>query len=327
MNILIIGGTVFLGRHLVAACRDAGHTITLFNRGNQQLEEHSDLEKIKGDRTSDLTLLSGRKWDAVIDTCGIDPETVQQSAQALSASTKCYVYISSISAFDNFRRGGMTEAAPARLIPKSEAQDYGSNKAWSEKAVGEVFGRQALIIRPGLIVGRYDPSDRFTYWVRRIAQGGRILAPGRQDRQIQFIDVRDLSEWIIRLIDARITGTFNVTGPGFPLSMQEFLHTTREVCKSNSEFNFVDDEKLVALDVKPWSELPLWIPESDSDFFGFLQIDCLRAQNTGLSYRTIAETVEDTLAWDQTRDKTVPLKAGLAPDRERELLSALIAPH
>ena len=327
MNILIIGGSVFLGRHLVAACRQSEHRVTLFNRGNSIPAEQANLEHIKGDRKTDLPLLAGRRWDAVIDTCGMDPETVGLSANALKDSSDLYVYISSISAFENFSKPGMTEGAPAKLTPKEQEQDYGSNKAWSEKEVVDALGKHALIIRPGLIVGRYDPTDRFTYWVRRVARGGKILAPGRPERSIQFIDVRDLSEWIIRLVEAKIWGTFNVTGPGFPLSMREFLYTCREIARSNAEFVFVDDEKLTALDIQPWMELPLWIPESDREHAGFLQIDCLRAQNTGLSYRTLAETVEDTLEWDKTRDQKTPLKAGLSSEKEKSLLSVLVAPH
>lgn len=327
MNILILGGTVFLGRHLVATGQAAGHKISTFNRGTNRLEEQNNIERLVGDRTKNISALIGKRWDAVVDTCGMEPDTVGITVNELMGSVGQYVYISSISAYDNFRRVEMDEGAATKLRPRNEEQDYGSNKAWSEKVVSDAFQNQSLIIRPGLLVGKYDPTDRFTYWPRRIAKGGVVLAPGRYDRTIQFIDVRDVSEWIIRLIEAQINGAFNLTGPFYPLTMKDFLHTCRDECGSNAEFAFIDDEQLGLVDVKPWTELPLWIPESDSDHIGFMQIDCLRAQNTGLSYRPIAETIEEVLAWDKTRDQSVPLKAGLSAEREKQLLSVLVAPQ
>ncbi len=327
-NLLIIGGTVFLGRHLVRIAGERGHKVTTFNRGNHILAEQDEIERIIGDRNTDLGLLSGRRFDAVIDCCGMEAEQVAKSAEALKDSCSSYVFISSISAFENFKNAGMTETAKRKLTPKGEEQDYGSEKAWSENVVDEHFKDRALIIRPGLIVGPYDPTDRFTYWVHRVAKGGLVLAPGRPERPIQFIDVKDLAGWIIRLVEAEIAACFNASGPGYELSMAYFLNTVKEVCCSQPEFEFVDDEKLLACGLKPWTEMPLWIPEKEEDYFGFMRIDCNRAQNAGLSYRTLYETIEDVLAWDNSRNyEKEPAKAGLSPEKESELLATLVAPR
>lgn len=321
MNLLIIGGTVFLGRHLVTAASASGHIVTTFNRGNHNLPEQKEIERIIGDREKSLDALKGRKWDAVIDVCGMEPEVVAKSADFLKDSVEKYVFISSISAFDNFREIGMTERSRAKLLPPEAEQDYGSKKAHCEKIVSEIYNDKALNIRPGLIVGAYDESDRFTYWVRRVSQGGVIIAPGRPERQIQFIDVRDLAEWIIRMVEAGMHGTYCATGPAYTLSMEQFLQSCKQTCKSNARFVWLSDEMLSKAEVQPWVELPLWIPDSNAEFIGFTQIDCRKAQNCGLSYRTIDETIEYTLNWDSKRDQSVPLKAGLPQSKESALLS------
>ena len=323
MNLLIIGGTVFLGRHLVLTALKAGHKVTTFNRGNNKLAEQNEVERLTGDR-SQVQLLSGRTWDAVIDTCAMTPDSVAESAGALQNSVGRYVFISSISAFDNFREKGMTEKAPVRLLPLDAQQDYGSKKAHCEKIVEGIFGKRSLIIRPGLIAGRYDVTDRFTYWPRRIAEGGQVLAPGRPARPLQFIDVRDLSEWVLRLVEVNISGTFNATGPGFVYTMKDLLQECKSVSKSQSELIWVPDEKLLETGVEPWSELPLWIPESDRDFAGFMQVDCTKAFNRGLSYRHPSETIRDVLSWDNERDHSVALKAGLERHREKALLAGFV---
>jgi 2'-hydroxyisoflavone reductase len=219
----------------------------------------------------------------------------------------------------------MTEHAPARLLPLNAEQDYGSNKAYCEKVVSDIFGARALIIRPGLIVGPHDPTDRFTYWPCRISRGGRVLAPGREDRRIQFIDVRDLSEWIIRLVEAKISGTFSATGPGFVYTMKLLLHECQQLTNVESQLVWVSDETLLESGVTPWTEMPMWIPDSDTEFRGFMQVDCNKAQNTGLSYRTPSETISTILAWDADRkDPNYVPKAGMDPSKETEILSKLL---
>jgi 2'-hydroxyisoflavone reductase len=320
MNLLVIGGTVFLGRHIVRAAIDAGFKVTTFNRGTYQLAEQANIEQIRGDRVCDLHLLKGRHWDAVIDTCGMEAAVVETAVEFFAESSAKYVFVSSISAYSDFKQLNMTEKAPARILPPEQAQDYGSAKAECERIVSARFQKNALLIRPGLIVGPYDPTDRFTYWPLRISKGGKILAPGREDRRIQFIDVRDLSEWIIRLIAGNITGLFNATGPGFIYSMRQFLVDCLEVCRVENNLTWMSDEKLSQSDVKPWSELPLWIPESDKEFRGFMEIDCAKAQNKGLSYRSPRQTIEDTIHWFLGESEGTELKAGLSAERERELL-------
>jgi len=320
MNLLVIGGTIFLGRHLVRTALAAGYKVTTFNRGTYNLPEQNNVEQIHGDRTRDLQLLEGRHWDAVIDTCGMEASSVESSVEFFSRSTAKYVFISSISAFHNFRELNMTEKAEARILRVDQQQDYGSQKARCEQIVSERFAKNALLIRPGLIVGPYDATDRFTYWPQRISSGGEILAPGQENRHIQFIDVRDLSEWVIRIIASGKSGLFNATGPGFVYTMQQFLHDCISVCGVESKLTWMPDEKLKQAEVKPWTELPLWIPESDTEYRGFMEIDCSKAQNTGLSYRSPSQTIQDTLQWYRSVAAGRELKAGLSAEKERELL-------
>ncbi|MBX9686965.1 MAG: NAD-dependent epimerase/dehydratase family protein [Candidatus Obscuribacterales bacterium] len=214
MKLLIIGGTVFLGRQIVKAALEAGHQVSTFNRGNHILEEQASVERLIGDRNIDLSILSTKKWDAVIDCCGMEAQQLEISCRALKNSVSTYAYISSVSAYDNFRNIGMTEHAALKLTPEELEQDYGSGKAHSEETLLKQFPKNSLIIRPGLLVGPFDPTDRFTYWPHRIKEGGRVLAPGRAERPVQFIDVRDLAEWIIRLLEADLLGIYHVTGPG-----------------------------------------------------------------------------------------------------------------
>ena len=322
-SLLVIGGTVFLGRHIVAAAKSAGLQITTFNRGTHDLEEQKGLEKIFGDRKKeeDLALLKGRHWDAVIDVCGMEASTVAKSALALADAVDAYVFISSISAYDNFRKPNMNEHDAAKLTPLEQEQDYGSNKAWCEKTVEDIYGKRAYNIRPGLIVGAFDPSDRFTYWVRRVAKGGRVLAPGNPEQPVQFIDVRDLAEWILRIVLAQLPGTYNATGPGYVLQIKDFLRQCQETSGSNAEFCWLAEEQLLQEDLKWWTEVPLWIPQKATDYSGFRQIDCVKAQNRGLSYRTLSETIDYTLNWDRLQDQSEPLKAGLDYEKEQRILS------
>lgn len=328
MNLLILGGTVFLGRHLVSAARAAGHTVTTFNRGTNKLPEQAsaDLEKVTGDRNqnADLARLAGagKTWDAVIDTCGYTPPAVAASATALKDCAGKYVFISSISVYQDFRQTGMDETAPLRKKPIDGEDDYGSLKAACETAVSRVYGDNAICVRAGLIVGPFDSTDRFTYWPGRVAAGGKVLAPGNPDRQVQFIDVRDLSDWILRVVASEGSGAYNATGPNFPLSMDHFLDECKAATESDAEFVWLSDEELTAAGVEDWTQLPLWLPESNEDFRGFMSIDCTKAHVAELTYRPLADTIRDTLTWDRTRDAALQRKAGLPPQRETELLTA-----
>lgn len=327
MNLLVLGGTVFLGRHLVSAAKAAGHTVTTFNRGTNELSEQSDVEKIVGDRTEDSDLArlisdSGKTWDAVIDTCGYTPSVVAASAAVLKKRVGKYVFISSISAYQDFRQVGMVETAPLRKKPMHGEDDYGSLKAACENEVSQVYDNNAINVRAGLIVGPYDSTDRFTYWANRVAAGGKVLAPGNPDKQVQFIDVRDLSTWILQVATTDGSGPYNATGPNFSLSMRHFLDECKAATASDANFIWMSDDELAKAGIEGWAQLPFWLPESSEDFRGFMQIDCTKAHVSKLVYRPLADTIRDTVAWDRTRDATLPRKAGLSPEREAELLAA-----
>ncbi len=256
----------------------------------------------------------------VIDTCGYQPEIVRRSLTALQRSVSTYVFVSTASVYGEFTKVGITEQDPIKCTGPGEQGDYGMLKADCENVVSELMRERALIVRPGLIVGPYDPSDRFTYWPARVAKGGTILAPGRAERVIQFIDVRDLAAWLIKLSEANERGIYNAKGPRERLTMGDFLKECQQTVNCDCEFVWMDDDFLVKNEVKPWTELPLWIPESDRNFTGFMQFDCRKAFDSGLTSRPVAETIADTLAWDATREASVAHTGGLLPDREAELL-------
>jgi 2'-hydroxyisoflavone reductase len=296
VRILILGGTVFLGRHITDVALACGHQVTHFNRGRQP---RADVETLTGNRDSDLAPLRGRQWDAVIDTSGYVPRVVQKSVE-LFAGTH-YTFVSSISVYANFRNAGMDESAPlAKLSHETEevtGETYGALKALCEPA-------GAFVVRPGLIAGPHDPTDRFTYWPYRMREGGEILAPGKPEHPVRFIDVRDLAEWIVRCVERGLTGIFNADGP-----VVRFGDLVTG--------SWVSEEFLLANKVEPWTELPLWIPESDADSAGFTSVSCAKAIAAGLTYRPLAETVRAVLEW-QRPDR--PWRAGLSRERERELL-------
>jgi 2'-hydroxyisoflavone reductase len=326
MKLLILGGTVFLGRHLVHAALARGHELTLFNRGQHNPELYPEVEKLRGDRESDLSALAGRRWDAAIDTSGYVPRVVRASARLLAGAVEHYTFISTISVFADTSAVGIDEDAPLATLEDPTTEEYrgpayGALKALCEQAAAEELPGRVLTIRPGLIVGPHDQSDRFTYWPHRVAQGGEVLAPGRPERAVQIIDARDLAEWNIRMVEERQTGTYNATGPDRTLTMRDVLETCREVSGSDARFTWIPDAFLTEAGLGPWLEVPLWIPETPEQA-GFFAIDCRRALAMGLSFRPLAETVRDTLAWNGTRDEAAFTTAGLKPEREREVLQA-----
>ncbi len=324
MKLLILGGTVFLGRHTVAAALAAGHEVTTFNRGTHSLDEQAGVEKLVGDRSEVLEILKNRRWDAVIDTCGYDPAVVSKSVETLKDAVDNYVFISSVSAYKGFPTLGMDETAKVKSIDAGDEAEYGSLKVACELAVEKVFGKRTTIIRPGLIVGPYDPTDRFTYWPTRVSQGGRVIAPGDPERNIQFIDVRDLADWTIHLIENKITGLFNATGPEKPLTMRQFLNECNAVGGNFAQFIWMDDAALAKAEVSPWMEMPLWIPASDEEHRGFLHLNCSRAQQAGLHYSKLSKTIQDTLSWDASMDSKRERKAGLPAEKEQQILAAVI---
>ncbi len=325
MNILLVGGTRFLGRHLVETALAHGHELTLFHRGKTNPGLFPQVETVFGDREGDLDRLSGRTWEAVIDTCGYVPRIVRTSAEVLEDAMDRYVFISSLSAYADFSKIGLDEQDPV-ATPEGESVDehspetYGVRKALCEQAVRDVFGEeQALIVRPELIVGPHDPTDRFTYWPVRVARGGDMLAPDRPDAPIQIIDVRDLSEFILKLVEEKATGIFNATGPDYTLTLGMLLETGKQVSNSNATFHWAPVDFLEEHNVAPWSDLPVWIPDS-GESAGFAQVDVSKAIEAGLTFRPLEGTVRDTLAWAASRPDDHEWQAGLEKERENELL-------
>jgi 2'-hydroxyisoflavone reductase len=318
MRLLVLGGTKFLGRATVDAALARGHEVTLFNRGQTNPGLYPNAEKITGDRTEDLSALDGREWDAVLDMATFLPRVVRLSVDALQGRIGRYVYVSSISAYAD-QSVPPVEGAPVAELedPDSESiEDYGALKATCERIVEDAYGERALIIRPGLIVGPHDPTDRFTYWPRRVAEGGRVLAPAPPDAPVQFVDVRDLGQWIVHVTERAASGVFNATGE--TITFEQLLAECQAV-SGPAEIVWVPSERLVQAGVGEWMELPLWIvsPEYSATHLA----DVSKAVEAGLRFRPLAETIADTLAWDAEREWPRAEGVGLAPEREQELLA------
>lgn len=323
MDLLIIGGTGFLGRHLVEAALGEGHRVTLFNRGLHEAGPFPGVETIEGDRGADLAALRGRSWDAAIDTCGYVPRLVRDSARLLAGAVDHYTFVSSISVYPEDVAPGADEGAPVQELADEEVEEvtgetYGGLKVLCERAATEEMEGRALHVRPGLISGPHDPTGRFTYWPRRISAGGEVLAPGDPGRRVQFIDVRDLAAWIVGMSAGQRTGTYNATGPGYDLTMGRLLEEC-EAAGGGADLVWVSEEFLGEHGVEPFTELPLWLPR---EYSGLQAIDCGKAIAAGLAFRPLSRTVADVLAWDRAKKGDEEPAAGLEPERERELLLA-----
>lgn len=326
MKLLILGGTVFLGRHLVDSALAAGHEVTLFNRGQHNPDLYSHVEKLRGDRSDGLEALHGRRWDAVIDTSGYVPRAVQASAELLAGAVEHYTFVSSISVYADVSRPGVDESSRVATMEDETVEEitgetYGPLKALSERAVETALPGRSLVIRPGLIVGPCDPTDRFTYWPHRVASGGDVLAPGDPEAPVQIVDGRDLAEWTLRMVEDRRTGVFNASGPDYRLTMERLLDRCRTVSGSDARYTWVEERFLLDQGIIPWTELPLWVPGGDS----LMEVDCSKAIAAGLTFRPLDQTIRDTLSWDATRGPDHQWRAGLAPAREREVLAAWLA--
>ncbi len=323
MKVLVLGGTVFLGRHVVQAALDRGHDVAILTRGLHGRALFPGVERLVGDRDADLGALRGRRFDAVIDCSGYTPAQLRRAAGALEGEPH-YLFVSSISAYAAFAPDvSYDETAP---LAQGDV-GYGASKARSEEAIAAALPGRVAIVRPGLIVGPHDPSGRFTYWPVRVARGGEVLAPGRPARPVQFIDARDLAAWCVRLAETRATGAFNAIGPRLP--MAELLDACRAATGSDARFTWIGDEALLALGVAPWTGLPLWLPESDPAFGGMMLADLARARAAGLVTRGVHETIVDTLAWSreprEADAETSKLVATLTPGREAECLATVAA--
>lgn len=335
LKMLILGGTAFLGPEIVEAAQAHGHTLTLFNRGKTNPGLFPDLETLLGDRdpkkAPGLDALKDRKWDAVIDTSGYVPRVVKASAELLAPNVPHYVFISTISVFGDTSKPNMAEDGPLATVPDETSEDvnqyYGALKALCEKAAEAAMPGKVANVRPGLIVGPGDRSDRYTYWPVRVARGGEVLAPGDGSDPVQYIDVRDLAQWVVHLVEARTMGVFNATGPADKLTMKAFLDACQAGCgqdgkPAEASFTWVDTAFLEQQQVSPWSDLPVWVP-AQGDSAGFATIDCRKAIGAGLKFRPPVETAHDTLAWwqQQPDERRAKLRGGLTPEREAEVLA------
>ncbi len=328
LRILVLGGTGFLGPQQVEYALARGHTLTLFNRGRTNPELFPDVEKLEGDRNDNLEALKGRDWDVVIDNSASLPRWVRQSAQLLQEHAGLYLFVSSISVYADFSPPGMTESAAVGTLddPTVEqitGETYGPLKALCEQEAERAFPGRALVVRPGLIVGPGDPSDRFTYWPVRIDRGGEVLAPGHPTDPVQIVDVRDLGQWMVRLVEQGTAGTFHATGPRAPLSIAEMLYGLRAVTTADVSFTWVETDFLRDHQVRPWADMPVWVPPRDG-MQGFARTDCAKAIAAGLTFRPLADTGRDTLAWFRTLppERWERRRAGIAADREQGVLAA-----
>jgi 2'-hydroxyisoflavone reductase len=328
-TILMLGGTGFLGPQTVEAALRRGHKVTLFNRGKTRPGLFPDLEKLQGDRDKDdLKALEGRKWDAVVDTSANVPRWVKKAAAVLGSNVGHYIYISSISVYADTSKPGVDESAPVATIDdptteKIDGRTYGALKALAEKTAETTMPGKVAVVRPGLIVGPEDPSDRFTYWPVRVARGGEVLAPGSPDDPIQLIDVRDLGEFLVHLIEGRTTGVFNALGPDHVLTMGRTLAACKQAARSDATFTWADAEFLEKQGVHAWSDMPAWVPDV-GETAGFAKVSNARAVRAGLTFRPIVDTAKVTLDWFRTlpEDRRSKLKAGLAAEREAKVLAA-----
>lgn len=333
-QILVLGGTNFLGPHFVRAALANGHTVTLFNRGKTNPGLFPDVEQLRGDREQgDLDALKGRAWDACVDTSGYVPAHVAATASLLAGSCGHYQFISSISVYPGFGQSNdrIDESTPTGTVGDAQVAGvdsiraampfYGPLKARCEAAAETAMPGLVSNIRPGLIVGPGDGSDRFTWWPVRCDRGGDVLAPGDPDARVQFLDVRDLAAWMLHVIEDRIVGVFNATGFAGPVSMAEVLAACKCATANPCNLVWVSEQFLAANKVQPWMQMPLWIPRE-----GRAHTDCTKAIANGLRFRPIGDTVRDTLQWAKTGRGDKPFaRTGLAPEREQELLDAFRA--
>lgn len=336
MKVLVVGGTGFLGGAVAAEAVAAGHETSIFTRGKSPLERSPSVTTLAGDRHADLSALHGMCFDLVVDTCAFTPLSVSLLLDALSPDIGKYALVSSSSVYSDCSMPDVDEDGTApcatedqlafanaiRPADRSNAMSYGTAygplKRSAELVAIERLGGRAFILRSGLLVGAGDYTDRLTYWVRRVDQGGAMVAPGDSTRRIQFIDVRDAANFIVAGAEHGLSGVFNLTGS--PMTWEKFLRACQTISNSDSELRWIADDDILTAGVVPWTELPLWIPARHKPLRHFLEISTARAFGAGLQTRAIEETIGDILTWDRQR-RAMPLKAGLPTDNESALLS------
>jgi len=341
MKLLVLGGTRFLGRHFVDAAVRSGHEVTVFTRGVTPSPWTShEVTHLAGDRDprkgAGLAALDGGRWDAAIDLSGYVPRCVEASAKLLEPKVAHYTFVSSMSVYADSSRPDLDEATPVATLAEPETEDimarYGALKAACEGAVRAAFGERALVIRPGLIVGPHDPTDRFGYWVARFLlpehlgdRADEAVVPAPPRSPIQFIDARDLASWMLEAALARLDGTFNASSPPRMWTMGilvDVLAAQALAAGKRVAPRWIDEAKLAEHGVTPWTELPLWIPATDPESGGFMEFSSARAMGQGLRVRALSETVEDTAAWLATRDEAKAWKSVLSAAKERAILAA-----
>ncbi|MGI9013287.1 MAG: NAD-dependent epimerase/dehydratase family protein [Phycisphaerales bacterium] len=337
LTMLILGGTRFLGPALVQNAVMRGHTVVLFNRGKSNPRLFPDLEKLIGDRDPDvgegLNALQDRSFDIIIDTSGYIPRHARASARLLAPAIKQYIFISTLSVYADQSKTGLVESDALAVLPADvatqeevSAETYGPLKALCEQAIEEEMAGKTTIVRPGLIVGPEDATDRFTYWPVRVERGGEVLAPGDRDDPIQYIDVRDLAAFCIHAAEERTTGSYNATGPRGVMTIAELVHGCKAVTGGDVRFTWPGAAFLSEHNVQPWSEMPVWLPPG-SPAAGLCTASNSKAVARGLTFRPLAATVRDTLDWYRSLppERQAELRAGITPEREAEVLAAFHA--
>ncbi len=333
-KVLILGGTSFIGPHVVELLRERGHQITLFNRGKTNPGLFSDLENLVGDRDPDkgegLKALAGRSFDWVVDTSGHYPRHVSATAKLVAGSASHYLFVSSLSALRDHKTPNADESYPVATLADETVEtmgesfeNFGGLKALCEKAAEAAMPGRATTVRPGLIVGPRDNVPRFTYWPVRVRRGGEIAAPGDPADPVQYIDVRDLAAFIVRALEKSHYGVYHVNGPTTPTSIGEVLYGCKAVTGGDARFTWIPADFLAAQGIQPWSHMPLWIPPA-GEYAGFHTVDVSKAIAAGLTTRPLAETVRATLDWFDTwpKDKPFPWRGGMEPEKEQALLQA-----
>jgi 2'-hydroxyisoflavone reductase len=325
MDLLIAGGTQFVGRHIVETALKRRHRVALLNRGQSGAGLFPGVERIQADRMVDVSAVKGRRFDSCIDVSGYFRRPVRMLAEVCKPTVPHYCFISTVSVYADWRPApavredfelAKTDTPDHEL---RDNKDYGALKALAEEAARSVYGDKTLIIRPGLIVGPRDHTNRFTYWVTRLAEGGEVLAPGPAERPVQFIDARDLAEFTLDMVERKSAGIYNATGPANPLTMSHMLDTIGKTVHSTAKLTWVDPQFLVDNEVKPYTEMPVWLPDSQKrPLFATISLDHSLA--AGLEHRPLAETVRDTLAWWKS-EANPPVAAAMTRARERELLA------
>jgi 2'-hydroxyisoflavone reductase len=327
-SILVLGGTGFLGPHVVTSALARGHTVTLFNRGKTHPGLFPGVEKLHGDRDGHLEALANRKWDAVVDPSGYVPRLVKLSAELLAPNVGHYVFVSTISVYAKHDVVHADESAAVATIGDPANEDvkanYGALKALCEQTAEAAMPGRVATVRPGLIIGPGDPTGRFTHWPTRLSDGGEVLAPGDGSTPTQYIDGRDLGAWIVKLIEDRTVGTMNALGPETRVTMNQVLDACNAALGGKAQLTWVDADFLDRQGVEGWSDMPMWI-DNKGEYAGFGTMQNTRAVKAGLVFRPIGDTARDTVAWLQTLPEDQRAKArssGIKPDREAQVLAA-----